>query len=97
MLHQFSEEYARIFGLREAIVMQFLKDRINKNPYKGIDGKRGAQMAQHEISFALPFFSLVEVNNIMKSLERQGVIDIERWLGKGNRRIYSFANQKEFL
>ncbi len=97
MYHQFSQEYARVFGIREAILIQFLKEQINTNPYKGIDGKRGTQMKQHEISFALPFFSLVEVNTLMKSLERQGVIEIEKCNLRGNRRIYSFANQKEFL
>lgn len=75
---KYNVEIAKICGLREAVVADFIKDmHFCGTSMKAIDDKTWVKCSQKTMTDHMPFLSEEMVRNSVRKLEAKGIIDID--------------------
>lgn len=95
--YAFTQEDAFQYGINEAIIINFLRSQISSGVFIAHKGKSWMDLSLYDLRFHHPFWGIEKIRTIMKSLERQKVIDKKRSRKLGRYTLYSFTNGKDFL
>ena len=102
MSFAFDPELAALYGLDEAVMIQYLQGWIRHNRNKGSNLHEGKTWTYNSLArFAemLPFWSFKQIRRILSSLRRQGVLTVGHfakfWSDRTN--WYAFVDEAKFL
>ena len=98
----FNDEYARDYGVEEAIIIEFLKFHIEvryKNKKFSRDEKHWTFGSAKSISDNYLYLNESKVKRLINSLKKQGVIITENFNAMGYDRTlwYAFVDEDKFL
>ncbi len=81
--HSFSDSFARLHGVKEAIILKFLAHKVRKSK-KLHDGKKWHYDTLDELAKRFPYMSRSTLHEVLKRMAKDGLVEI----GNYNRRKY---------